>query len=83
MRILTIATFRFPELNAGAQERAVLLLSRDAEDDMNFFADGTLCPVLEGPCYANPICPDCNTEMDIDTGKGKCHYCLNDNYTGS
>lgn len=86
MRILTIATFPFKELNAGAQERAVNLLNdvdRKLEDDMNFFADGTLCPVLEGPCYSNPVCTECKTEMDIDTGEPKCSYCLANDYAGS
>jgi hypothetical protein len=55
MRILTITVFWFHELNVGAQERAIGLLEDDDmsfKNTMQFFADGTLCPVKEGPCFS-------------------------------
>lgn len=57
MRTLTIATFKFQELNAGAQERALDRLGIELEgiddNEMDFFSDGTLCPVKNGPCYGD------------------------------
>lgn len=38
--------------------------------------------IKEGEEMSNPICVECHTEMDFDTGEAKCSDCLTSDYGG-